>query len=271
MPSSAYFAAPCAGAGREAFFTVTSPIDGVVAVKVDATYNVSIGARPACPPSTSTGFLTCSNRSAGPGGETIAYATKAGTKTWIIVDAPGVNDRGSFALDVTVKGESCGDGLVSGAEQCDDGNLTAGDGCSPTCTLEPLAGADTCPGHAVAMTGVGAATRQKVVSLSTAALANDYGGTCGGSGRDGVVAVTSDIAGTMTAQLSGAWPTVFYARETCNDSSSELSCKAADPAKPNETTRELTFPVLPGVPVFLFVDGIGAGSGPATLSLTVTP
>ena len=64
---------------------------------------------------------------------------------------------------------------------------------------------------------------------------------------------------------------VFYARETCNDSSSELSCKAADLAKPNETTRELTFPVLPGVPVFLFVDGIGAGSGPATLSLTVTP
>jgi fibro-slime domain-containing protein len=31
----------------------------------------------------------------------------------------------------------CGDGVVEGAEQCDDGNLIPYDGCSPTCTLEP--------------------------------------------------------------------------------------------------------------------------------------
>jgi fibro-slime domain-containing protein len=31
----------------------------------------------------------------------------------------------------------CGDGIVDGTEQCDDGNLIAYDGCSPTCTIEP--------------------------------------------------------------------------------------------------------------------------------------
>ena len=31
----------------------------------------------------------------------------------------------------------CGDGLIAGGEQCDDGNATSGDGCSATCTVEP--------------------------------------------------------------------------------------------------------------------------------------
>ncbi|TMA57855.1 MAG: DUF4215 domain-containing protein, partial [Deltaproteobacteria bacterium] len=30
----------------------------------------------------------------------------------------------------------CGDGLVEGSEQCDDGNTANGDGCSSICTLE---------------------------------------------------------------------------------------------------------------------------------------
>lgn len=32
--------------------------------------------------------------------------------------------------------EKCGDGLNFGLLQCDDGNLIAGDGCSPTCQVE---------------------------------------------------------------------------------------------------------------------------------------
>jgi fibro-slime domain-containing protein len=31
----------------------------------------------------------------------------------------------------------CGDGVVAGAEECDDGNTNSGDGCSPLCRLEP--------------------------------------------------------------------------------------------------------------------------------------
>jgi len=32
----------------------------------------------------------------------------------------------------------CGDGVVNGIEACDDGNLEAGDGCSPSCTIEQV-------------------------------------------------------------------------------------------------------------------------------------
>ena len=31
----------------------------------------------------------------------------------------------------------CGDGLLGGSEQCDDADLTAGDGCGPDCVIEP--------------------------------------------------------------------------------------------------------------------------------------
>lgn len=271
LPGGGYFTAPCAGAGKEAYFTVTPPLSGVIVAKVDANYNVSTGVRPACPPNTSSGFLTCSNKSAGPGNETFAFAATANTKYWIIVDAPGTKDLGRYDLKVTLKDQDCGDGIVGGVEECDDGNVLAGDGCSAACKLEPLAGIDTCPGHTINLTGTGTATRTGVVSLSTASLAADYGGTCGGSGRDGVVAVKSDVAGTLTAQLTSTWASVLYAREMCSASSTELECEEANLAKPNETVREITLPVLANVPVYLFVDALGTASGPATLSLTVTP
>ncbi|MEO8903285.1 MAG: DUF4215 domain-containing protein [Polyangiaceae bacterium] len=40
----------------------------------------------------------------------------------------------------TVNGPSNANGTVRGSEQCDDGNTLAYDGCSPTCTNEPLCG-----------------------------------------------------------------------------------------------------------------------------------
>ena len=35
---------------------------------------------------------------------------------------------------------TCGDGVVCAPEECDDGNTNAGDGCSPTCTVEGFCG-----------------------------------------------------------------------------------------------------------------------------------
>ncbi len=37
----------------------------------------------------------------------------------------------------------CGDKVVEGSEGCDDGNTTPGDGCSPTCSVEPSCSATT--------------------------------------------------------------------------------------------------------------------------------
>jgi len=38
----------------------------------------------------------------------------------------------------TGPGGACGDGVVGGLEECDDGNLADGDGCSANCTLEGI-------------------------------------------------------------------------------------------------------------------------------------
>src|SRR5579862_6186783 len=35
-------------------------------------------------------------------------------------------------------GSTCGDGIVSGSETCDDGNTVDGDGCSSTCQIETV-------------------------------------------------------------------------------------------------------------------------------------
>jgi len=70
---------------------------------------------------------------------------------------------GGWSVDdvcVVGVGTTCGDALVRGAEECDDGNTEDGDGCSATCAMEPpdtggccSAGAD--PRGALAASGLG--------------------------------------------------------------------------------------------------------------------
>jgi cysteine-rich repeat protein len=50
-------------------------------------------------------------------------------------DARDVADDAADTADVPLP-VACGDGLVAGTEQCDDGNTLAGDGCSPACRFE---------------------------------------------------------------------------------------------------------------------------------------
>ena len=49
-----------------------------------------------------------------------------------LVVTPDRYIEGFFFLNIV-----CGDGLIEGSEQCDDGNAEAGDGCSATCQTEP--------------------------------------------------------------------------------------------------------------------------------------
>jgi fibro-slime domain-containing protein len=48
-----------------------------------------------------------------------------------------VADAATDANDAA-KGPLCGDGVLQAPEQCDDGNLVSGDGCSASCTIEPF-------------------------------------------------------------------------------------------------------------------------------------
>lgn len=44
---------------------------------------------------------------------------------------------GDYVLEATVLPPTCSNGIIEGAEQCDDGNAVAGDGCSETCRIDP--------------------------------------------------------------------------------------------------------------------------------------
>ena len=67
---------------------------------------------------------------------------------------PAQTDANGNGRGDACEGVVCGNGLVTGSEQCDDGNIAGGDGCSAICTLEIVDSdgdgvsdnSDICPG-----------------------------------------------------------------------------------------------------------------------------
>jgi cysteine-rich repeat protein len=75
---------------------------------------------------------TCLSAAATKFGETF---TKADTGACLHVDDSGpIGTKIDAVIDDIVGDIGCGDGAEQGDEQCDDGNLVDGDGCSSTCT-----------------------------------------------------------------------------------------------------------------------------------------
>ncbi len=272
----------CTSSGPDAIYTVTSPIDGVLTAEVPvATFNVSLGARSTCPPSTTSSVpIVCSNASSDDGLEEISFSVEKDKTYYLIVDSTAATQLGTFTMLVNIRPPGCGDGLISGTEACDDGNTTNGDGCSSTCTVETLTGVDTCPGYTLPLKGTGSEPRTGVLTMSTANLNANYAASCGGSSKDGVVVVTPDITGKLTAKLTGLdYHAVLYLRTQCANAASEpttatsTTALACDDDAPNPSTnaRETTTKVTAGTPVYIFVDGYNGQSGVARLNVTVTP
>ncbi|MBA3391841.1 MAG: tandem-95 repeat protein [Deltaproteobacteria bacterium] len=76
-------------------------------------------------------------------GTTITYqsaSTFVGTATfdYTLSDGNGGTDTGTVSVTVLAP-SSCGDGLITGPESCDDGGVipTGGDGCDANCAIEP--------------------------------------------------------------------------------------------------------------------------------------
>ncbi|RKH36121.1 DUF4215 domain-containing protein [Corallococcus praedator] len=91
----------------------------------------------------------------------------------------------------------CGNGIKDAAEACDDGNLTAGDGCSATCTVEE--GHEPAPSAPV-ITGPASGT---TVNTSTPAIT----GT-GQPGSQVTVREGGTVLCTATVDAAGAWSCV---------------------------------------------------------------
>jgi cysteine-rich repeat protein len=127
-------ASPAGGAGI--VFAVTPNNTGVLELDVVSGVDLALSVRTTCgQPSTELG---CFDRFLGPGTfQRLEVPSTAGETLFVVVQGHGVADASSFDLTARSRPIACGDGFMDGAEQCDDGNLVSGDGCSATCQLEP--------------------------------------------------------------------------------------------------------------------------------------
>ncbi|MEZ4307528.1 MAG: DVUA0089 family protein [Polyangiaceae bacterium] len=71
-----------------------------------------------------------------PGSYQAAKNLAAGTYKVVVTDYLNNDTSAPYVLTVKVQAPACGDGLVGGTEQCDDGNATPGDGCTDMCMSE---------------------------------------------------------------------------------------------------------------------------------------
>jgi len=150
----------------------------------------------------------------------------------------------------------CGDGVVQGWEECDDGNSIDDDACTNHC----YRAGDTCNApfdlnarNTSTTSGVWRHTGDWT------GMKPDYVALCSiTSGRPDVVyAFTAPQAGTYTFRETGPADVVLYAAATCPETGDqELTCADA--------WDEITLPMTAGQTVFVHVDPWGSGSGVPT-------
>ncbi len=185
--------------------------------------------------------------STGSGGGTAASAITAASSSASSSSASGTGGSGGAA-------PVCGDAVKEGSEQCDDGNVALGDGCSPTCTIEPL---DACPGLAIPLAPPGITLQGTLVGAH-----DDLVPSCGGNHADVVYAVTPSVSGTLTATLVGDYAKSLSLRTRCADSATaDIGCQAGS------LDLALTRWVYAGVKYSVVVD---AGPHPFALHLDLS-
>ncbi|MEZ4438398.1 MAG: myxococcus cysteine-rich repeat containing protein [Polyangiaceae bacterium] len=71
-------------------------------------------------------------------GEPLEILTTGGSSLYLVVEAPDVASAVPFELSLAQAPIVCGDGVVVGFEECDDGNTEPGDGCDADCRVEVM-------------------------------------------------------------------------------------------------------------------------------------
>jgi cysteine-rich repeat protein len=151
----------------------------------------------------------------------------------------------------------CGNSMVEAGESCDDGNATAGDGCSDTCQVE----LDFyCANATVAVLGanMGDTSNGTSVFLSACNIGSDT--------KEVIYTYTPAASGMLMLTLESATDQGMSVRTTCADDMTELGCADDESGGTNET---LSVAVTAGTPVFIIVDGylFDTDAGPFTLTL----
>jgi cysteine-rich repeat protein len=169
----------------------------------------------------------------------------------------------------------CGNNMVEPGEQCDDGGVMPGDGCSATCQTESPTGL-TCQTAIPVSLGNGTTTR---TGTTVGGGAHAGAGCSGDAGADVIYAVTVTASGFLTASLKRGptdFDSVLYVSNACSDMSAvnDLLCADSyDPTnnQPLDGGEVVSLRVQQGQTVYVFVDGFAmadAGNYQLTLDLS---
>ncbi|MDH5672099.1 MAG: hypothetical protein OEZ06_08115 [Myxococcales bacterium] len=123
--------------GGDVLFAIDVPAGQVATVSVESSTVTGEGAfllrLDACADDAVPAEETCAQFSDGAVDYTNTGDTTA--RFYVVIDTIS-GDTGTVALRLEMRDLDCGDGKLDGDEECDDGNIFEGDGCTPTCTLE---------------------------------------------------------------------------------------------------------------------------------------
>ncbi|MFO0611232.1 MAG: hypothetical protein U0414_01495 [Polyangiaceae bacterium] len=173
-------------------------------------------------------------------------------------DADGAIDCADSDCTATCAMGGCGDGVVVGTEECDDGANVDGDGCSANCAVEPQA---FCDGLGELPMGVSMGT--------TVNQTNAFAGTCTpASGFEVAYAFTPASNGTLYLTLDAQVDMALVVNVGCGDFASELDCRNAAPAGQLES---VAIDVPAGAPLSVFVDSAAGTPGAYTLIANFVP
>jgi cysteine-rich repeat protein len=247
----------------DAVYAVTAPIDGLLSATLDPTFAAQLQVRTACVDGTNGTSDSC-KLTTGTGPVTQTWPVVAGNTYYVIVDGPSnsLPTQGSFELDVSVKPGTCGNGVIEGAEQCDDGGTAAGDGCDASCKLEVTTDGSAClTPKVVTLADDGSGLYSGTLTYGTTAMKalKSFSVACPSAGREAFIKVTAPIDGNLVAKVSGApFDVTIGARSSCTPDTGDtnrLACSASVKGVGNE---QFGFPVVAGKDYILVVDGATA-------------
>ncbi len=168
--------------------------------------------------------------------------------------------------------DTCGNGMVVSVEECDDGNIEPGDGCSPDCMIEHP---EVCPGTTIPLTLGGTlvisgtnegATDKCSSSMSGIPNSNCINGNF--SGSDVVYQVIPDASGSLTVEFTAQYDSSWvHIRTMCPGmASDEVACRFTMGSGGKMT---LTISVIKDVPYYVIADSFNNKSGAFTMKLSL--
>ena len=128
----------CIAGGKDQAYEIRPTIDGALTAILHADYpEAALHVRREC--SVSSTEVDCHMEPTGP--VRVTFPVTAHQAYTILVDSKSgaaFATGGIYRMELTLSPATCGNGVLELPEQCDDGNTTAGDGCSSTCPLQPM-------------------------------------------------------------------------------------------------------------------------------------